>query len=221
MVAILALIAQTFVQSSSQPCPLPTLGLSKSASRLMEFMGMGNLLASRECKKRVETRINAYGAIASMGNNIGLCVDEEAEIPSRGSFDDAATFETPCREGLRMKADMPYAWNMDTCALWGFKRIREGDARQLVPLAFEPWLLRQLLIASLPGRIRHIEQALQGVTGNAELFAMIGKEVMKGLGRVVDTIVPILLDFADSPIPHASELEQPGLKLCFLPCVEA
>ncbi len=169
----------------------------------------------------MEARVNAYRPITSMGNDMGLCIDEETEIPARGPFDDAPTLETPSREGLRMKANMPYPWDVDTCALWGFEGVRKGDARQLVPLAFEPRLLRQLLIASLPGRIRHVEQALQSMTGNADLCAMIGKEVMEGFGRVVDTIVPILLDFADSPIPNASELEQPGLELCFLPCVEA
>ena len=159
--------------------------------------------------------------MASLGNGVGLRINEETEIPPGGTLDDAPTLETSCREGLRMKADMPYPWNVDTCAIWHFEGIREGDARQLVPLAFETWLLRQLLIASLPGRMSHVEQALQGMTGNAELFAMIGEEVVEGLGRVVDTIVPVLLDLADSPIPDAGELEQPGGELCFLPCVEA
>ena len=48
MVAILALIGEAFLQSRGQPFPCSTLGLGESGSGLAEFVGMGNLLASRE-----------------------------------------------------------------------------------------------------------------------------------------------------------------------------
>src|SRR6266511_4134708 len=155
-----------------------------------------------------------------MRDGIGLRVDKEAEIPARRPFDDASTFEPSCRDVLHMKADMPYPWNVDTCAIGGFEGIRKRNARELVPLTFEPWLLRQLLRAPLPGRMRHVEQALQGVTGDAELFAVIGKQVVEGFWAVIDAVFGILFNLADRPIPDASELEEPRIELPFLGRIE-
>ena len=155
-----------------------------------------------------------------MRDGIGLRVDKEAEIPARRPFDDAPTFEPSCRDALRMKADMPYPWNVDTCAIGSFEGIRKRDARQLVPLAFEPWLLRQLLRAPLPGRMRHVEQALQGMTGNAELFAVVCKQIVEGFWAVIDAVFGILFHLAYRPIPDTSQLEEPRMELPFLGRIE-
>ena len=129
VVAVLALVADPLLQPRSETCASTTLRLPKSVCVLAQFVGVGSLLASREGQERVEARVNTYRSIASVGNDVGLCVDEETEIPARCPLDDATAFETSCRDGLRMKADMAYPWNVETCAICGFEGIRERDAR--------------------------------------------------------------------------------------------
>ena len=220
MVTVVALVADPLLQPGRETLASTTLRLPKSVFSLAQFMGMRNLLAIREGNEGMKAWVNAYRTMASMWNGVGLRIDKETEIPPRRPLDDAPTFEPSCREVLRMKADMPYPWNVDTCALWSFERIRERDARQLVPLAFEPWLLRQLLRASLPGRMGHVEQALQGVTGDAELFAVIGKQIVEGFWAVIDAVFRILFNLADRPIPDPCQLKEPCMELGFLRSVE-
>lgn len=220
MVAVVAVIGETFLQSGSQMLSPTALRLPKSLFGLAQFVGMSNLLASGEGQEGAEARVNAYSAIAHMRDDVGLRVDKEAEIPARRPFDDASTFEPSCREVLRMKPHVTDAWNVETCAIGSLERIRKRDARQLVPLAFEPWLLRQLLIAPLPGCMRHVEYALQGVAGDVELFAVIGQQIVERFWAVIDAVFGILFNLADRPIPDTSELEEPRIELPFLGRIE-
>src|SRR5215831_4509335 len=64
------------------------------------------------------------------------------------------------------------------------------------------------------------QHALQRMTGDAELFAVIGQQIMEGFLTVIDAIFGILFDLADGPIPDTCQLEQPGVKLTFLRCSE-
>ena len=115
-----------------------------------------------------------------------------------------------------MKAHLAYPWEVDAGAIWRFEWIRKRDARQLVALAFEPGLLGQFLVATLPRGIRGVEHALQRMTRDAELFAVIGQQIVKGFLAVIDAVVAILFDLAESPIPHPCELEQPGGEVLLL-----
>ena len=124
------------------------------------------------------------------------------------------------RNILGMEPHRPYAWDMDTCLLWGFEGIREGNTRQLIPLAFEPWLLGQFFVTALPGSIRRVEHALQRMTGYAELFAMVSQQIMKGFLAVIDAIFGILFDLANGPIPDTCQLKKPGVELQFLRGIE-
>ena len=120
-----------------------------------------------------------------------------------------------------MEPYMADAWHVDACALWRLERIREGKTCELIAPAFEPGLLGQFLIAPLPGRIRGIEHALQRMARDAELFAVVSQEIVEVFLGIKDTVFGILLDLADGPIPHAGQLEQPGIKLGFLSGGEA
>ena len=220
VVTVLALVGETFVEPGRQMFSATALCLRKSMCGLAEFMRVRHLCARGEREESLKAWINAYVAISGMRNGLGWCVDEQTEIPARRPLDDPATFETSCRKVLGMEPDMADAWNVDACLVWRLERIRGRKARQFVALAFEPWLLGQFFIAPLPGRIRHGKHPLQGVTGDAELFPMIGKEIMKGLWCGVDAVFGILLDLAYSPIPDASELEEPGMELPFLGGIE-
>ena len=81
--------------------------------------------------------INPYRAMPSVGNGLGLSVDEQTQIPARRPLDETSAFETPCGDVLGMKPHMAYPWDVDTRALWRFEGIRKRDARQLIALAFE------------------------------------------------------------------------------------
>jgi len=75
---------------------------------------------------------------------------------------------------------MAYPWDVDARALWRFEGIRKRHARQLVALAFESGFLGQFLLAPLPRGIGRIQHALQGMTRDTELFAVIGEQSMEG-----------------------------------------
>ena len=221
MVAIFPLIGETFLEPGSQVLPVPSLRLGKPLGCLSQLLGMGNLLTIRQGEQVRETRINPYRCSTCMRNSLGLRVDEQAEIPARGTLDDASTCDASLGDILSMEPHMTYPWHMDVRAIERAQRIGKGDAGELVPLAFEPGLLRQLLIAPLPGRIGGVEHALQRMTRNAERFAMVGEQIVKGFLGVIDAVVGIEFNLTDSPIPHAGELQQPGGELLFLRAVEA
>lgn len=220
VVAVLALVRKPLLQSGCQSRAVAALGLSQSMCGLPQLVRMGNLLATGEGQQGMKTRINADLTIGTVRNSLRLCVDEETQIPARGAFDDAPTFEASCREGLRMKPHMTYPWDVDMCACGICERIRERNARQLVTPPFEPGLLRQCLIAALPGNPGSIQHPLQGMTWNAQLFAMISQEIMEGFLAVIDTIIGVCFDLAYSPIPDPCQMPEPRIKLVRLRVVE-
>jgi hypothetical protein len=83
-------------------------------------------------------------------------------------------------------------------------------------LAFEPGFLRQFLVAPLPCNPSCIQHALQDMTGDTELFAVIGQQIMQGFLAVIDPVMSILFDLAYGPIPDTCKLKQPRMKLVFL-----
>ena len=220
MVTIFALIGETFLQPSRQPLSASALGLGEAMSRMTEFVGMRNLLARRERQEVQKAGINAYSSGANHRNTVGARVDAQAQIPARGPLDDTATLQPSSRDGLLVEAHRADAWHMDACAVRRFERIRKGNAAEAIALAFELGLLGQLLVAALPGKPGCIQHALQRMAGNAELFAVIGQQIVKGFLAVIDTVFGILFDFSDSPIPDPGKLEQPGIQLLCLRGIE-
>src|SRR5262245_34968505 len=89
MIAVFALVGETFVQSGSQPLPSPTLRLRQPLCCLAQFVGMGNLLATGQCEQVMKAWINAYGPSTDRRNGLGWCVDVQAQIPAGSSLDDA------------------------------------------------------------------------------------------------------------------------------------
>jgi hypothetical protein len=221
MVAIFPTIGQPFLETSSQVLATTALGLGKSFFARFEFAGMRDLLAGRQREEMVEARIKTDLGVSHGGNRLGGRIDEEAQIPARRTFDDPSAFESPWGDILGVKAYMSYAWHMDRCAIWCPERIGKGDARQLVTLAFELRLLGQSSVAALPGRVRGVKHALQGMTGDAQLFAMVRKQIVERFARVVDVTFGILFELAYRPIPGAREVEEPEIQLRFLGRVEA
>lgn len=51
MVAVLTLISKPLLQTSGQLLALPTLRLGKTARGLPQFVGVSNLLATRQCEE--------------------------------------------------------------------------------------------------------------------------------------------------------------------------
>lgn len=54
------------------------------------------------------------------------------------------------------------------------------------------------------------------MAGDSEFFAMVCQEVMEGFGHIKDAIIGIRFNLFNGPIPHTSEMPQPGRDLLFL-----
>ena len=221
VIAVLALIGKAFLASGNEPCPSPALGLSKAACSLAQLVRVRNLLAGRERQEVQKAGINADGSRTNRRNTVRLCVDAQAQIPTRSPLDDTTTLQPSPGDGLLVEAHRADAWHMDACSGWRFERIGKGNAVEPMALAFELGLLGQLLGAPLPGKPGGIQHALQRMAGNAELFAVIGQQIVEGFLTRVDTVLGILFDFSDSPIPDPCKLEQPGIQVLCLRGIEA
>ena len=220
MVAVCALIRQTFLEPSSKTFPLPTLCLGKTLFRLAQFVRMRNLLARRERQKGREARVDTDGAMPDMRDSAWLCVDDEAEIPARSALDDTSTLDCSSGNILRVEADTAEPWYMDTWPHWRPKRVWKRNAGQLITLSFEAWSFGDPLKAPLPGYVRRIKHALQGMTWDAELFAMVSKQVSEAGTGIIDAVLRIGFDLSDSPIPHTCQAPEPVLHGLFLRAVE-
>lgn len=216
MVAILPLMGQTLLQPSGQPLPTSTLRLRQTMRGLPQFVWMWNLLAGRERQEMQKAGINTNVPCSQRRNIVRLCVDAQAQIPARGTLDDTATLQPSSRDVLLVEAHRADAWHMDACSRRWFECIREGNATESIALPFELGLLRQFLVATLPSKPGCIQHTLQRMTGNAELFAVIGQQIVEGFLAVVDTVFRILFDFSESPIPDPGKLEQPRIQLLCL-----
>ena len=125
VVAVFALIGETFLHSGRKRLSATTLCLRKAVSGLPQFVGMVNFFARGESQERMKAGVNTYRAITNMRNGVGFCVDEETEIPPRCPFDDPATFEASWREVLGVEPDVPNPWHMHTWTVWGLEGIRK------------------------------------------------------------------------------------------------
>ena len=160
VVAVRALVGEPLVQSGGQSRAMAALGLSQSVCRRSQLVRMRHLFARGKRQERGEAGINADLPISDMQNVLGLCVDEETQIPARRTADDPPALETPLGDVLAMKPDRPYPWNVDTCAIRRFERIRKREARQRIAPPFERGLLGQFLVTPLPSRMRHMKYPL-------------------------------------------------------------
>lgn len=136
VVPILVLVGKPLLESRHETLPTPALCLGEPLGRLAQFVRMGNLLAGGERQEMTKPWINPYRTIASVRNGLRLCVNEQAEIPSRRPLDDASTFDASCGDILRMEPHMAEPWYVETCTIGSFERIRKRDTGELVPLAF-------------------------------------------------------------------------------------
>lgn len=69
--------------------------------------------------------------------------------------------------------------------------------------------------------MRHQQNALQRVAGDADLLAVARQQVLKRLGGVVDLAVCVVLDLANGPVPHPRQHEQPTVEQRLLGDVDA
>jgi hypothetical protein len=220
MVAIFALIGETFLQPRHEACASASLCLGKALLCLFQFSGMGNLLAIRQRKQMMEAGVHPDHAIARMRNGSGGCIDEETEIPPRSALDNATAFETTSGECLGMESHRANPRHKYGVPHRRRERIRERDTRELISLAFELGPLGEFLQVALPCRISRSEHALKRMTGDVELLTMVGKQIVEVFGSVKDAIVGVQLDLANRPIPDPGELEQPVSQLALLSRIE-
>jgi hypothetical protein len=104
MVSVFALIRKTFVQASRQPLTMAALGLGQPFGCRFQLSGMRNLLASREGEEMAKAGINPDLPIGEVRNGLWLGVDEQAQIPARGTVDDATALDLPLGQILSMEA---------------------------------------------------------------------------------------------------------------------
>lgn len=153
MVAIVPLIGETFLESSRQSFSGAPLGLGESPGGTLEFLGMGDFLARREGNERQKAGINPYQTLSPMGNGLRIHIDEQTEIPTRGTLHQPGAFDLSHWQCLRMKTDDTKARHFDGVAFGAFERIRKWNTREFVAITFEFGLFGELLETSLPGCI--------------------------------------------------------------------
>src|SRR5215831_13119463 len=107
-----------------------------------------------------KARIHPNAVVIHPRNTVRLCVNAKAQIPPRSTLDDASTLQAPSRDVLLVEAYRPDTWHMDACPIRRFACIRKGNTGQPIALAFELRFLRQLLIATLPGKPGRIQHTL-------------------------------------------------------------
>ena len=77
-----------------------------------------------------KARINANHAVCLWVYGVRSRVDEQTQVPARSPFDDAATLDLPCREGLGMEPHTADARELDTLSVYGAViGSGKGDAR--------------------------------------------------------------------------------------------
>lgn len=216
MITIFTLVGESFLQTGCQGIALPSLGLGQTLHDLFQFPGVRNLLTGGQSEQVGKAGVNPYLAIGEMRNFVRRGVDHQAEIPARRPLDDAPSLDLAIRQCLRVEADTAEAWHRDIVPLWPVKGIREGNAVQFVALPLEFRALRLLFETALPCRIRGREHALQSMAGNAQRLTVVGKEIVKCLRAVVDAVLGIKLQLADSPIPDSGEVPEPVRELVLL-----
>jgi hypothetical protein len=206
MVTVFPAIDETLVQASGKLFSTTTMRLGKTLCARFKLAGMRDVLARGQREEIAEAGIKTGLGVPSVRNGLGSRIDKEAQIPARGTFDYASTFEASWGKRLGVKPHMAYARHRDTRPIGGFEGIRQGNTGELISLTFEPGFLGQLFITPLPRCIRGIEYPLQGMTRDAELLAVVSEQIMEGLRRVIDAIFGIQFDLAYRPIPHARKL---------------
>lgn len=216
VVTVLTLIGKPLVQTGHEAATRAPLRLRQTLCSVAQFLGMRNFLAIRCRQQMQKDRIKANDSIGHRLYGLGARVDEQAEIPARRPLDDATTFDTALGKVLGVEAHAAYAWKPYPSSLWRLQRIGERNTGELVALAFQPGLLHQFREAALPCDTGRVQHALQGMTGDAQLFAMIRQQIVEGVLGVEDAVFGILLDLANGPVPDARQLEQPGVERLFL-----
>jgi hypothetical protein len=145
---VLALVGKPLLEPRRETLSAATLGLRQAVGGLAQLMRMGDFLPRRQGEEVMEARVDPNCLRPSGRNGLRRCVDEQTEVPARGAFDEAATFDPPCGKLLGMEPHMSDAGEMNTGPLRRIERIRKGDARQFVPLPCQSGLLCEFLIAA-------------------------------------------------------------------------
>ena len=119
-----------------------------------------------------ESGVYSYLSACFSFYGFGFRVDEETEIPSRSSLEDATTFDLPFGDIHLVKSDSSESGDADLVLLRRLDRIGERDRAELVSRPLKTRFLSGLLEALRPSVMCLEDSSLKNVGRNTYLFTV-------------------------------------------------
>lgn len=113
MVAIFALASDSFLSPRYQSTVAATLRLCEPQRCSLQLTRMIYLFPSGEREQIVEAGVDSNTPISDSRNDVRLCVNKQAQIPSACSLNDPAAFDLPLGECLPVIPDAANAQDAD------------------------------------------------------------------------------------------------------------
>ena len=179
MIPVFTPIAYTLLQSRCEFLVVSALRLRPTLCASFPFTWVIEDCAIRSSEQIRETRIESNLSVGSALDGMRLRVNEQAEIPTRCTLDDAAALNLPLGNVLLVETNAPQPGDRDASIFRRTKGIRKRNRRQPIVFALKSRLVSDLLEASLPCGVRHRQHALQRVTRDSHLLAVVRKQVLK------------------------------------------
>ena len=114
-------------------------------------------------------------------NLLRLCVYEQAEIPTRCTFDHATALDFAIWNVHLVEADTTQTRQSDAITFRSLDGVRKRNAGEFVPHSFKTWLASNLLEATLPRIVHSAENSLQCVRWNLQPLPVVSQKVLKRL----------------------------------------
>lgn len=215
VVAIFTPITNALLNFRGESFVCASLGLGQPQGRYFQFAGMLNLLSVGQGKQTVKAWVDPNLPFGNALNRAAFNLNPKTGVPAACAFNETELPDVPFRNPLFVEPNATKNQDSDPI-LVNLCPVRKGNGVQSITPSFQPRLTSKFPEASPPSGVSRVQRAAKSVGREAKLFTMTVKNVLKGFRRVVDPILPVLLNFADCPIPDRCKVKEPTFKLSLL-----